>query len=178
MAVQGPFTRLPRPPRQTGVWAVDLREMLRWFDRIWLVLSGLPGIAWDVISKAGSRLDDLESRDHSQLQSIEQADVSLSDSSPEKHITNELAFAWDRNKVYTAAITADAAALAGQHLSVTCTTADITITLPDPAANTGMPIWIHKADATGYRVLTSVKDLKFQGSTMHLISNGTSWIIS
>lgn len=178
MALSGPFTGLPRPPRQTGEWSVDVREMLRWFDRIWLILSGLPGIAWSVVSKAGSRLDDLESRSHNQLQSVLQADVSLEDNSLEKHITNELAFAWDRNKVYTAAITADAAALAGQHLTVTCSTADITVTLPDPAANTGMPVWIHKADATGYRVRTSVKDLKFQGSTMHLISNGTAWIIS
>lgn len=206
----GPFTRLSRPPRQTGNWDVDARELFKWFDRLWLILSGVPGIAWDIISKAGSKISDLEdhshnltsnrdsadahpwdsitktgselqdieTRPHSQLQSVLQADVDLSDADAEKHITNALAFDWDRNRCYAVATAVDAAAEAGQHISVTCSIADITITLPSAALNTGMPIWIHKTDATAFKVITSVKNLLFQNSTMHLISNGTSWVIS
>jgi hypothetical protein len=74
----------------------------------------------------------------------------------------------------------DVTAEIGQFLSVTCSIADITVTLPDPTllANVGQSIWIHKVDDTDFVILTSVKDIAFQNSTMHLISNGISWVIS
>jgi hypothetical protein len=77
-------------------------------------------------------------------------------------------------------VISDATAETGQFISVTCSSVDITITLPDPTLedNIGHSIWIHKVDATAFKVLTSVKDLAFQNSTMHLISNGISWVVS
>jgi hypothetical protein len=170
---RGPFTTLLRPPRLS-----DLRSMERWMQNVYASLSGLPGIAWDVIDKTGSSLEDIETRLHSMLQSIFQADVDLFDTDKEKHITNLLAYNWDRNKVYSVNVAANYTAQIGEHISVTCSTVDITITLPDATTNAGMPVWVHKVDDTAFKVLTSVKDICFQGSTMHLVSNGIDWVIS
>lgn len=71
MAGVGPFTRLPRPPREIG----DTNELRRWFDRIWLILSGAPGISWETLSKAGSNLTDIETRKHNDLQLRNVADA-------------------------------------------------------------------------------------------------------
>ena len=68
MAKSGPFTRLPPPPRVTGDPMFDLRETYKWFDRIWLILSGVPGISWDTLSKVGSDIADIETREHNDLQ--------------------------------------------------------------------------------------------------------------
>jgi len=68
---QGPFTRLQRPPRQIGNWETDSFEITKWFDRIWFILSGIPGIAWDIIDKVGSKLSDIETRPHSMLTDID-----------------------------------------------------------------------------------------------------------
>lgn len=76
------------------------------------------------------------------------------------------------------AVTEDYTAGPDEFISVTCSTVDITITLPSAADNQGLSIYIHKVDATAFKVLTSVKDLAFQNSTMHLISDGADWIIS
>jgi hypothetical protein len=65
-----------------------------------------------------------------------------------------------------------------EFLSVACSTVDITVSLPDALLTPGASIWINKADATAFKVLTSVKDLFFQGTTLHLVSNGTDWIPS
>lgn len=269
MSPLGPFGRLPRPPRSIG-GKLDPFELSKWYDRIWQLLSSTAGIAWEIVSKVGSSLADIEDRlhshlqgveqaddtssnatggkhvtdalvkkyedhrliidgnphgtdhsmldaiaqaddtssdatggkhvtnaqvkkyedhrlivddnphgtDHSQLDAVLQADVDLTDTNVGKHITNALAYSWDRNECYAVSVSTDAIAEPGQHISVTCSTVDITITLPSAANNAGMPIWIHKTDATAYRVLTSVKDIAFQNSTMHLISNGTDWVIS
>ena len=67
--MRGPFTLLPRPPSNKG-GHIDPFELEKWFTRIWLVLSGLPGIGWDIIDKAGSKLSDLEERLHSMLQEV------------------------------------------------------------------------------------------------------------
>jgi len=76
------------------------------------------------------------------------------------------------------AITSDYTAEAGNFITATASTVDITVTLPAASGNTGKEIFIHKADATSYKILTSVKDISFQNSTMHLISNGTEWVVS
>jgi hypothetical protein len=60
--------KLPRPPRQTGIWETDRREIFKWFDSIWLLLGRTAQIAWDMVSKTGSNLSDLETRNHSDLQ--------------------------------------------------------------------------------------------------------------
>ena len=135
----GAFGLLPQPPREKGN-GFDPRELGRWFDDIWRLLSGQPGISWSVLEQ----------------------------------------WPWQRNQnglIYTGV---DLAVAAGFHVSVECTVADITITLPDPtlSSSKGMPIWIHKVDNTEFEVKTTVKDLKYQNSTMHLISNGFNWVIS
>jgi hypothetical protein len=42
----------------------------RWFDRLQAILSGTPGIEWDIVSKQGSALTDIETRPHSDLQNV------------------------------------------------------------------------------------------------------------
>lgn len=76
------------------------------------------------------------------------------------------------------AVTVDTLAAIGEFLSVTCSTVDIEVLLPDATLTPGASIWIHKVDATAFKVLTSVKDIKYKRSTMHLISNGADWVIS
>jgi hypothetical protein len=171
-------TPLPRPPRAQRDGNVDPFEVVRWYDALWNVLSKLHSIAWNMIDFKGSSLSDIEDRRHELLQNIEAADVDATDTSLGKHITNLLGYGWKRNLTITREVAADTTAIIGEHLSVTCSTVDITVVLPDVAANNGYPIWLHKTDDTAFAVLTSVKDIKFQGSTMHLISNGTNWVIS
>lgn len=67
--MRGPFTLLPRPPANRG-GNIDPFELEKWFTRIWLILSGLPGISWSIIDKAESKLSDLEERTHAMLQSV------------------------------------------------------------------------------------------------------------
>lgn len=68
----------------------------------------------------------------------------------------------------------------GEFLTVTCTNKDITITLPDVLESVGHEIYVYKADATAFLVKTvpETKDLSSQNSVMHLVSNGTEWVIS
>lgn len=76
-------------------------------------------------------------------------------------------------------VTSNTTAEAGQFLDVTCTTSNITITLPSASENSGRYITVRKADSTGYRVIvTGVKDLTAQNSAMALYSNGTDWVIT
>jgi hypothetical protein len=172
-------TPLPRPPRAQRDGNVDPFEVVRWYDALWLALSKAASIGWDIIDFTGSSLGDLEDRRHELLQDIEAADVDSTNTDPGKHITNLLGYGWKRNLTITRSVAADATAVIGEHLSVTCSTVDITVSLPDVAANNGYPVWVHKVDATAFKVLVpAAKDIKFQGSTMHLISNGTTWVIS
>jgi hypothetical protein len=170
---KGPFTILNRPPRIN-----DPRSWERWTQDVYSILSGEPGIAWDVVDKEGSELSDIETRWHSMLQLVLQEDVSLKDTDLEKHINNELAYSWDRNQVYPVNVSAGYTAKIGEHISVTCSTGDINVILPSAVSNAGFPVWIHKTDATAFKVTTTVKDIKFQNTTMHLVSNGIDWVIS
>lgn len=183
----GPFTLLGTPPRSNNP-----REVERWFQQIYTILAGIPGIAWDVIDKTGSSIADLEFHDHNlttnrdatavhphaSLELVLQADEDSTSADLEKHLTDLLAYEWERNRVRARTITSDDTAVIGEHLTVDCTAGDVTVTLPDATTNEGYPLWIHKSDAGAYRVLTSVKNIRYQGSTMHLVSNGTDWVIS
>ena len=171
-------TPLPRPPRAQRDGTVDSFEVVRWYDALWAALSKISSIAWNLIDFTGSSLDDIEDKDHSQLDAVEAADPDSTSIITEKHITDLLAYGWKRNLTITREVAVDTTAVIGEHLSVTCSTVDITVLLPDATTNTGYPIWIHKTDATAFEVLTSVKDIAFQNSTMLLISNGTDWVIS
>jgi hypothetical protein len=171
-------TPLPRPPRAQRDGNVDPFEVVRWYDAVWAVLSKVSSIAWTSIDFTGSSLSDIKDRRHALLQAIEAADADSTNTDLGKHITDLLAYGWKRNLAITRTVTVDTTAVIGEHLSVTCSTVDITVTLPDATTNNGYPIWLHKTDATEFKILTSVKDIKFQGSTMHLISNGTNWVIS
>jgi hypothetical protein len=170
---QGPYTILGTPPRSSNP-----REIERWYQQIYAVLSGNPGIAWDVIDKAGSRLDEIETRGHDLLQDILQADEDSTSADLEKHISNLLAYEWERNRIRILTKSADFTAEIGTHHSIDCSGGNVTVTLPDATTNTGYPLWLHKADNSGFRIITTVKDILYQNSTMHLVSNGTDWVIS
>jgi hypothetical protein len=171
-------TPLPRPPRRGRTGTLDSFELHKWFDEIWRILKGAAAFAWTSIDFTGSKLDDILTRPHSMLQTILQADENLSDTNPAKHVTNLQAYDWAKNRTAVRAATADTLAVEGEFLSVTCSTVNITVTLPNPVASPGYPLWIRKTDATAFEVQTSVKNIKFQNSTMKLVSDGTNWVIS
>jgi hypothetical protein len=85
--MEGPFT-LQQPPR-------DPNQLPIWFDRIFRMLSGAPGIAWGIISKATSKLSDLETRPHSQLESIEGVNVASTDTGQVKHVSDANGRKWE-----------------------------------------------------------------------------------
>jgi hypothetical protein len=70
MSPTGPFSKLPRPPRRDSTFENNSLELFRWFDQIWNILGGLPGIGWELLSKDGSKLSDIESRPHTDLEDI------------------------------------------------------------------------------------------------------------
>jgi len=47
-----------------------MRELYEWYQKLWYILGGLQGVSWDVVDKAGSELTDIETRQHSMLQSV------------------------------------------------------------------------------------------------------------
>lgn len=79
----GPFTRLPRPPATD-----DKRQWGMWFDKIHMILAGMPGIEWAIVDKRGSHLSDLETRPHSELTNVLQADDTSTSTALEKHVTD------------------------------------------------------------------------------------------
>lgn len=156
MANSGPFTRLSRPPRQTGNWDVDAREMFKWFDRIWLILSGIPGIAWDIVSKAGSNITDIETRQHNDLEF--------------KRVTTDVDYAIGYQDT---TVFADASSAA------------LTTTLPAAADGVG-PINIKKIDTSTNFITVAAQagetldgsasfDLEYQDESVTCESDGTQW---
>jgi hypothetical protein len=68
---RGPFTKLPPIHGDLRAFFSGAgREVERWFDRLQAILSGTPGIEWDIVSKQGSALTDIETRPHSDLQNV------------------------------------------------------------------------------------------------------------
>lgn len=97
--MKGPFTRLPQPPRDRN--GISPFELAKWFDKIYLILAGIPGISWDVIDKAGSKLSDLETRWHSMLQNVYGADVTnsgqvIEDVDHVKHVSDAQSEVWQQ----------------------------------------------------------------------------------
>lgn len=97
--MKGPFTRLGQPARNRG-GVIDPFELSKWFDKLWLILSGLPGISWDIIDKTGSKLSDIETRPHSDLQKVYGADTTdtgiiIEDAAHVKHVSNAQAAKWE-----------------------------------------------------------------------------------
>lgn len=82
--------KLPPPPRTT-----DVRMWASWYDAVYRFLTGALTIDWAVVSKIGSKLSDLETRPHSDLQSILGADATSSDTTQNKHISNAQAKKWE-----------------------------------------------------------------------------------
>lgn len=78
----GPYPRLQRPPQDS--------QLRVWFNDIYKMLSGNPGILWDVVSKAGSNLTDLATRNHSGLQNIGEADETDTNTGKNKHVSNAM----------------------------------------------------------------------------------------
>lgn len=149
----GPFTILSRPPRQN-----DARGWERWFQQVFATLSGQPGIAWDVIDKADSRLDDIEIRNHNLLQFTRPT------------VTDDYAI-----DVLDDTIFGDA------------TAKTITITLPTAVDAVG-PHAIKKIDDTLNFVTVSAQtgetidrtltfDLEWQDESINVESDGSNWHI-
>jgi hypothetical protein len=97
--MKGPFTLLPRPPANRG-GNIDPFELEKWFTRIWMILSGLPGLSWGLIDKSGSKLSDIEERPHSMLQKVLGVDVtdtgnSIENSDLVKHVSDTQALGWE-----------------------------------------------------------------------------------
>lgn len=79
----GPYQRLPRPPVND-----DKTQWGIWFNEIYKMLSGIPGLSWGTVSKTGSSLTDLATRNHSDLQNIGEADDTDTDGTHDKHVSN------------------------------------------------------------------------------------------
>ncbi len=80
-----------RPPE------IGQREFDRWSFELWRRLddTSLLAFAWDSLSKAGSKLTDIETRTHAMLQSVLGFDSSSSDSVKNKHISNADSMRWE-----------------------------------------------------------------------------------
>ena len=87
---------IPRPPRQTGDGERDKFELTKWYDAIWKAVSGLiyvvgsevGTISWSTINFVGSTLSSIQTRTHSLLQSIEQANDADTSTTGGKHTSN------------------------------------------------------------------------------------------
>lgn len=81
--------RLPRPPAHD-----DRTQWGLWFDAVYKSLSGITGLLWNAIDKTGSRLSDIETRPHSDLQSIQELNVSSTDDTKNRHLSDAQAKVW------------------------------------------------------------------------------------
>lgn len=72
MAGENPQTTLPPVPREPLIDQSGRQSMqwTRWLQQVQRVLSFAGGVAWGIINKASSSLDDIETRTHAMLQSI------------------------------------------------------------------------------------------------------------
>lgn len=68
MAGENPQTTLPRVPKELE--KMYSRGTLSWFQQLQRALSFTGGVAWDIVNKAGSRLSDIVTRPHSDLQNV------------------------------------------------------------------------------------------------------------
>lgn len=83
------YTPIPRPPRESLDGKRDPFELTKWFDVLWRAL-GVGGINWRVLDFTNSQLSDIETRPHSDLQDVLQADDTSSSTDAEKHVTDAL----------------------------------------------------------------------------------------
>ena len=95
MAGENPQTTLPPVPREP---LIDSRggmsaQWERWLQQIQRILSFAGGVAWGIINKAQSRLDDIETRTHAMLQSILGWSTGA-DAVQDKHISNANGKVW------------------------------------------------------------------------------------
>lgn len=96
----GPHTKLFQPPSDrvlTAAYGGDmraLRELFSWYEKIWYILGGKDGIAWDVVSKVGSNLTDIETRNHNDLQTIQELDPTSTDATKRKHLSDAQGKVW------------------------------------------------------------------------------------
>lgn len=91
--------KLPPPPRSRG-GVIDAAETARWYQEIWRVLTGVIGIAWDAISKSGSKLSDLADRTHEMLQEVK-GWSSGADTAQVRHISNANGKVWQDHVAVT-----------------------------------------------------------------------------
>lgn len=95
MAGENPQTTMPPVPREP---LIDSRGGMsaqwgRWLQQIQRILSFAGGVAWGIINKAQSRLDDIETRTHAMLQSI-LGWSPTTDATQNKHISNANGKVW------------------------------------------------------------------------------------
>jgi hypothetical protein len=97
MAGENPQTTMPPVPREP---MVDTRtgrmssQWQRWLQQIQRILSFAGGIAWQIVNKAGSQLDDIETRTHAMLQEV-RGWVNNSDAAQVRHISNSNGKKWE-----------------------------------------------------------------------------------
>lgn len=67
---------------------------VRWLEELVRAINAGVTATWASLDKTGSKLSEIESRDHSDLQGISQADSHKPDGEPGKHVTNAQAKLW------------------------------------------------------------------------------------
>lgn len=190
----GPFTRQIKPPR-TG----DLREIQRWQELVYKILSGTPGIEWSVLDKTGSNLTDIETRNHNDLQNRDTASAH-----PASSITNtphgqisatEVQAALDELEdekfPYLAPLTIVTAdytiTAANSTILANCTGGNITVTLPTADGIGGRSYTIKHIgtantvtiDGNGSETIdgSTALTIIFQHDSVTVQSDGTNWQI-
>jgi hypothetical protein len=88
---------LPPPPRQP-LNPLDYRSVSMWqrqfYEPLYRILGKVAGVSWDMVSKGGSKLSDIEERPHSQLQSIDGWTTGVS-TTQNKHISQANGKKWE-----------------------------------------------------------------------------------
>lgn len=95
MAGNNPQTTLPPVPREP-IASRDgniSSQWQRWLSQIQRILSYAGGISWDITNKAGSRLDQIETRTHAMLQSV-LGWAAGADTDKVRHISNADGSVW------------------------------------------------------------------------------------
>ena len=105
--------KLPPPPRLDMLVSQDaqgrpminqsvLRELRTYLETLGKVLLPNSGsVAWGTISFVESKLTDIQTRPHSALQNVEQADMTNANTDRNKHVSNAMTKGWEEHRALT-----------------------------------------------------------------------------
>jgi len=168
--------QLQPPPLREQVGS---RVWLRWFIDLQTRVANQAQILWSQIDFTGS--------DHSDIETIGEADETSSDTTKDKHVSNnQLKANADRFTVVDGTTTLTAGA--SQIILADATLGAFTITLPSISAADKYRYVIKKIDSTSSAVTIaadgaetidglSTLDIIFQYDSMSLVPHGTEWSI-